>query len=93
MIIVITFLLKDPLFFAKKHSEIGNGYKVNYSSIRCLYYPAFPTDFDFSKLPTSPDNHQLRIGEHVDFGTLTILFPDHNVGGLQVRIIITVCSL
>jgi isopenicillin N synthase-like dioxygenase len=35
--------------------------------------------------PAPPARGRLRHGEHTDFGALTILFQDNDVGGLQVR--------
>ena len=63
---------------------IGKGVEKNYSSIRACYYPPFPESFEFSQLPRSHDNYHIRMNEHVDFGSITLLFPDPIVGGLQV---------
>ena len=76
--------MQDPLFLVKKHNEIGKGVEKNYSSIRLIYYPPLPESFDFSKLPCTDDNCYMRMNEHVDFGSITLVFPDPKVGGLQV---------
>ena len=64
----------------------ANGKEKNYSSIRVVYYPPFPKSFDFSNFPCSPDNYYIRMNEHVDFGSLSLVFPDSEVSGLQVRV-------
>ncbi len=43
--------------------------------MRLLYYPAVD--------PTTVIPGQIRCGEHVDYGSITLLFQDKN-GGLQV---------
>ena len=69
----------------KKYGSIGEGSSKNYTTLRSLYYPAFPQDFDFESLPKTEDNEILRLEEHLDFATLTILFPNpQKVAGLQV---------
>ncbi len=66
----------------KAHNKIGLGYKYNYTALRTLYYPSIP-----SSMEVKPG--QLRCGEHVDFGSFTLLFQDLN-GGLQVRLGISI---
>ncbi len=60
----------------KAHNKMGLGYKENYTALRTLYYPSLPSSIDVKP-------GQLRCGEHVDYGSLTLLFQDEN-GGLQV---------
>ena len=48
----------------------------NTTSLRSLYYPPISDDVEIKE-------GQLRLGEHSDYGTLTLLFQDA-VGGLQV---------
>ena len=69
----------------KKYRSVGEGCEKNYSTLRYLHYPAFPRDFDFDAMRKTEDGHPLRLGEHRDFGTLTVLFPNpQKVDGLQV---------
>ncbi len=49
----------------------------SYTTLRLLYYPPLPYSFIIKP-------GQLRCGEHVDYGSITLLFQDPN-GGLQVR--------
>lgn len=51
----------------------------NATHIRTIRYP--PILSDNALLP-----NQIRIGEHSDFGSITLLFQD-DVGGLQVKVI------
>ncbi len=60
----------------KRHQKIGQGSSDNYTALRLLYYPPLPPS-----LNVKPG--QLRCGEHVDYGSITLLFQDPN-GGLQV---------
>jgi isopenicillin N synthase-like dioxygenase len=67
------------------HTKIGGGRDVNCSSARVLYYPPLPPSFDFGQVHVSDEDQALlRKYEHVDYGSLTLLFPDPVVGGLQV---------
>lgn len=50
----------------------------NFTILRTLHYPPIADD---SVLQTG----QLRLGEHSDYGSFTLLFQD-NVGGLQVML-------
>ena len=68
---------QDPLFFVKAHQNIGQGFEKTYTTMRPLYYPPLPPRADIKR-------GQLRCGEHVDFGSITLLFQDPT-GGLQVR--------
>jgi len=56
-------------YFVKYHTH-------HISALRCQYYPSLSKD-------ATPG--QLRAGEHSDYGTVTILNPDPNVGGLEVK--------
>jgi hypothetical protein len=69
--------IQDPLFFVKAHQKIGQGFEKTYTTMRPLYYPPLPPRADIK-------SGQLRCGEHVDFGSITLLFQDPS-GGLQVR--------
>lgn len=64
-------------FLYNTHNCIDN-FDKNPTTLRLLYYPAIET-VDAVK------DHQLRCGEHSDYGTLTLLFQD-DAGGLQVSI-------
>ncbi|XP_065899316.1 uncharacterized protein [Dysidea avara] len=68
--------LDDPCFFTKNIKYITNLDK-NKSSLRLLHYPALPDDYNIRP-------GQIRCGEHVDFGSITLLFPEC-VDGLQVK--------
>lgn len=59
------------------HKDIGRGSAHNMTTLRALYYPPLP-----SSQPIKPG--QMRCGEHVDYGSITLLFQDPG-GGLQVR--------
>ncbi len=76
-------ILQDPQFFMKAHNKMGLGYKENYTALRTLYYPSLPSSIDVKP-------GQLRCGEHVDYGSLTLLFQDEN-GGLQVSGSVDLC--
>ena len=73
---MILFTLKDPLFFVQAHKYIGNA-RDNMTSLRLLHYPPLAQD-------TIIQPGQLRCGEHVDYGSVTLLFQD-SIGGLQVH--------
>ena len=66
----------DRLFLTDAHSLMGQ--KGNATTLRTLYYPPIDQGVDVKA-------GQERLGEHSDFGTLTILFQD-DVGGLEVKI-------
>lgn len=68
---------QDPQFFVKAHQEMGLGAKHNFTTMRLLYYPPLPAEREIKP-------GQLRCGEHVDYGSITLLFQDPN-GGLQVN--------
>lgn len=65
--------LKDPNFMSCCHSSLMK--TNNNSSLRCLYYPP---------MPETIKQGQVRLAEHTDYGTLTLLFQDH-IGGLQIK--------
>ena len=54
----------------------GNTAKKSYTTARVLYYPPLPSIGDIKP-------GQLRCGEHVDYGSITLLFQDPN-GGPQI---------
>ena len=55
---------------------MGKGAGFNLTTLRLLYYPPLLPDSDIKP-------GQLRCGEHVDYGSITLLFQDPS-GGLQV---------
>ncbi|MDA9109825.1 hypothetical protein N9K05_05280 [Woeseiaceae bacterium] len=58
-------------------SDYFNDFYTNHiSALRALNYPS-------TNNVLLPD--QQRAGAHTDYGSLTILLPDHNVGGLEVK--------
>ena len=59
------------------HKDMGMGSGYNMTTLRALYYPPLPAGW-----PVKPG--QMRCGEHVDYGSITLLFQDPG-GGLQVR--------
>ena len=63
--------LQDRSFFAKTHEKIGT--EGNRTSLRLLYYPSNP----------NLKAGQTRLGQHTDYGTITLLFQD-DIGGLEV---------
>ncbi|XP_064627982.1 uncharacterized protein LOC135487815 [Lineus longissimus] len=65
---------EDGDYFANAHSFVGDTSK-NQTTLRCLYYPP---------LEGEPEPGQLRLGEHSDYGSITLLFQD-NVGGLEIQ--------
>lgn len=68
--------LQDIQYFLNAHSNIGDP-RSNATTLRLLHYP--PISTNEGVLPG-----QLRCGEHVDYGSITLLFQD-SCGGLQVR--------
>lgn len=73
---VLSLGLGQPKDFMRNaHTLIGQSGST--SCLRTLYYPPIKADSDIE--PT-----QTRIGEHIDYDTVTFLFQD-NVGGLEVR--------
>lgn len=69
--IAIGLKLEDPEFLIQRHNTktVQSG-----TTLRALYYPPIRDE-------VKPG--QLRLGEHTDYGTLTLLFQD-DIGGLQV---------
>ena len=68
--------LQDQQLFVNAHTKMGLGAKESFTTLRFLYYPPLPPTMDVKP-------GQLRCGEHVDYGSLTLLFQDLH-GGLQV---------
>ena len=66
----------DYEFLSKAHTRLGK--KGNMTCLRSLYYPPITDD-------SSIKPGQIRLGEHADYGSLTILFQD-NIGGLEIEI-------
>ncbi|XP_028411070.1 2-oxoglutarate-dependent dioxygenase htyE-like [Dendronephthya gigantea] len=64
--------LKDRKLFHRTHKNIGT--PENKTTLRLLYYPVM----------TQLRAGQVRLGEHSDYGTITLLFQDQ-IGGLEVR--------
>ena len=72
---VLSVGLDLPINFMKDaHKLIGN--HGNSTTLRTLYYPPVKDD---TKLKPG----QIRLGEHSDYGTITLLFQD-DIGGLEV---------
>jgi len=51
-----------------------------YNTTRVIHYPSV-VDFDLEHL----EENQMRIGEHSDYGTITLLWQVNDVAGLQVQ--------
>ena len=66
----------DRHFFTDCHKSVGIA--NNGTALRSLYYPPLA-----DRLQIEPG--QVRLGEHSDYGTITILFQD-DTGGLEVEI-------
>lgn len=56
------------------HKAIGK--KGNQTFLRSLFYPSLPSDWKVTP-------RQIRLGEHTDFGTVTLNFQD-DAGGLEM---------
>ena len=63
-------------FMKDAHKLIGK--RGNPTTLRTLYYPPITED---TKLKPG----QIRLGEHSDYGSITLLFQD-DIGGLQVKV-------
>ena len=61
-------------FMRKAHSLVGQ--KGNSSQVRTLLYPPIETEVNIK-----PD--QVRLGEHIDYGSISFIFPDET-GGLEI---------
>ena len=72
----ISLHTQDPQYFTTAHSKMGLGSDHNLTTLRLLYYPPLPPDIEIKP-------GQLRCGEHVDYGSITLLFREPG-GGLQV---------
>ena len=55
---------------------LTHAHKTNYSTTRVIHYPAYDGPLQ---------NKQMRIGEHSDYGTITLLWQINDVPGLQVQ--------
>ena len=75
-IYLIKLYFQDLLYFVKRHQGLLDRVTESYTTARVLYYPPLPSVGDIKP-------GQLRCGEHVDYGSITLLFQDPN-GGLQV---------
>lgn len=67
--------LKDPRILANSHKSLNEPGNATY--VKLIHYPPITE-------ATSLKEGQMRIAEHTDFGSLTLLFQDE-VGGLQVQ--------
>ncbi|XP_006824075.1 uncharacterized protein LOC102801511 [Saccoglossus kowalevskii] len=65
--------IEDPLLFVKAHEGLNS--EANMSTLRTVWYPPIQDD----DLKTD----QIRCGEHVDYGSITLVFQDDK-GGLQM---------
>ena len=63
--------VQDPCFFLKAHQKAGRGCYENYTGMRVLYYPPLPPSSEIQP-------GQLRCGEHIDYGSISLLFQDPN---------------
>ena len=60
----------------KSKTILVDAHKENYSTTRFIHYPAYKGDIE---------PKQLRIGEHSDYGTITLLWQINDVPGLEVQ--------
>lgn len=60
----------------KSGTTLVNAHLSNYSTTRFIHYPAYKGDIE---------PNQLRIGEHSDYGTITLLWQINDVPGLEVQ--------
>ena len=60
----------------KSRNVLVDAHKENYSTTRFIHYPAYKGDIE---------PNQLRIGEHSDYGTITLLWQINDVPGLEVQ--------
>ncbi|XP_039252293.2 uncharacterized protein LOC120329641 [Styela clava] len=67
--------VKDATYLQRCHSRLND--TKNITTLRSLYYPKIPHNYVVKE-------GEMRLGEHTDFGSFTILFQDF-IGGLQVR--------
>ena len=70
-LIALGLKLEDRRLLRQTHSKFGS--IENRTTLRLLYYPVM----------TELKKGQIRLGEHTDYGTITLLFQDQ-IGGLQV---------
>ena len=70
-LIALGLKLEDGKLFRRTHAKFGR--IENKTTLRLLYYPVM----------TELKKGQIRLGEHSDYGTITLLFQDQ-IGGLQV---------
>jgi len=64
----------DDIF--KSGTTLVDAHLSNYSTTRFIHYPAYKGDIE---------PNQLRIGEHSDYGTITLLWQINDVPGLEVQ--------
>ena len=57
-------------------STLVDAHLVPYNTTRVIHYPAFTGELE---------DRQMRIGEHSDYGTITLLWQINDVPGLQVQ--------
>jgi isopenicillin N synthase-like dioxygenase len=70
--------LEDPEFFLKRHTALDNLLDVrSHNDIRTNYYAAINPGEDIKE-------GSLRLGEHNDWGTITLLIQD-TLGGLEAK--------
>jgi len=60
----------------KSGTTLVDAHLTNYSTTRFIHYPAYEGDIE---------PNQLRIGEHSDYGTITLLWQINDVPGLEVQ--------
>jgi len=71
--------LEDPDFFIDRHKALKNWEIQSHNHIRCNYYPVFDQEALIDVCEET-----LRVAEHNDFSTITLLVQDP-VGGLEAR--------
>jgi isopenicillin N synthase-like dioxygenase len=76
--IAIYLKLDDPDFFVKNHTGIEKYLEKTHGGIRTMYY------YPMNPKPVDLPPNAIRLGEHTDWGSITLLFQDMT-GGLEVK--------
>ncbi len=74
--LAIYLKLEDQDYFVKNHTGIEKYIKNTHGGIRTMFY------YPMQNIENLPPN-AIRLGEHTDWGSITLLFQDM-VGGLEV---------
>jgi isopenicillin N synthase-like dioxygenase len=75
--LAIYLKLEDQDYFVKNHSGIEKHLEKTHGGIRTMFY------YPMKSIENLPPN-AIRLGEHTDWGSITLLFQDM-IGGLEVK--------